>query len=126
MKDSDLKMLNSIKQLEYYKKMTEMLQRQNSELGQEKQRVINQLQSLFELYKKQKQAIDKLSVDEKDGDMEIKILKERVENYERLNSKLKEDLNKETELKNSKHSVRTNRMTSLENYRSIRETISRL
>lgn len=99
-------MLGSVKQLETYRKAVDTLQRQNHELQQDKQKVVTQLQSLFSLYNKQKKSIEQLSEGKKDTESERKEYKSRIEVLEQANSKLRNEMSREIDLRNSRHNVR--------------------
>lgn len=103
--EADLKLLDNSKQLDCYRKMAETMQRQNSELRQEKQRVLGQLQGLFTLYNKQKKTIEQLSTGRVDTESGVKIAQERAESLEAENTRLKAELNRELEQRNRKHKV---------------------
>jgi hypothetical protein len=86
-----------MKSIEMHKRNCELLQEQNNELQNEKQKVVYQLQSLFVLYNKQKAAIERLGSAKGIAETERKSYKERLEDLEREKKRARMEQSKESE-----------------------------
>jgi len=103
LKDADVKLMSSAKQIEYYRKSVETLQQQNNEFRNEKQQVVRQLNSLFSLYNKQKKTIEQLKQSKNEIDNERQSYKDRILTLERENERLKLDRSRELEIITTRH-----------------------
>ena len=73
--------MSVMKQLEAYKRVTQNLQQQNSGLLLEKQNIVHQLQSLFTVYNKQKETIEKLTHEKEDADCVCQTCKNVIKHF---------------------------------------------
>lgn len=94
--------MGAIRQRDAYKKQAELLQVHNNNLAIEKQQVLQQLQSLFALYNKQKAAIEHLERD-KEKCEEWETWRTRAQELERENDVLRLRQSKEAEVNEVKH-----------------------
>jgi len=97
LKISDLKLNEKNRLIESYKQTIENINNKYTNLIKENNKAVSQLQSLFQVYNKQKLHVSKLELQNADHEQILQNYTERIKALEITNTTLKQELNKEIE-----------------------------